>query len=203
MTLTSVMVATVYIAEVERSISHISCECVYVLRTTNMTTQEIPQWLIDEQRRKAVKRLENKIRRTLVATFFTLFFGLLTLCIFLAGYAGYKYLEERSVIRYVREEVETPHVIVSATITAYTSSIDETDNDPFITASGSTVKRGTLACPSKYKFGTVVIIEGNKYTCEDRMNKRYRHTERFDIWVESKSEAYDWGKRELQIKVLY
>lgn len=92
---------------------------------------------------------------------------------------------------------------VEATVTAYTSSPDETDDTPFITASGATTRRGIVACPSKYPFGTRLEIEGKEYDCQDRMNRRYRDDERFDVWVPTKSEARKWGKKELEITVLY
>jgi 3D (Asp-Asp-Asp) domain-containing protein len=88
-----------------------------------------------------------------------------------------------------------------ATITAYTSSPDETDDTPFITASGETTRRGIVACPSRYAFGTVVLVEGVQYECQDRMNRRYREKDHFDIWVESKSEAFEWGKKQAEIVV--
>ena len=91
---------------------------------------------------------------------------------------------------------------VTAQVTAYTSSVDETDDTPFITASGARTGHGVIACPSKYAFGTVVEIEGRRFTCEDRMNKRYRETERFDIWMETKSEAYAWGIKTLEVKII-
>jgi 3D (Asp-Asp-Asp) domain-containing protein len=90
---------------------------------------------------------------------------------------------------------------VEATVTAYTSSKDETDEDPHTTASGTKVGKGTIACPERLKFGSKVQIGDQVYTCLDRMNKRYRSKEVYDIWVESKGEAYKWGKRELTILV--
>lgn len=90
---------------------------------------------------------------------------------------------------------------VQAVVTAYTSSKGETDSRPFETASGERVKPGTLACPSKLAFGTVVEINGQQYTCLDRMNKRYRNVEAYDVWVESKAVAYEWGRQMLPIKV--
>lgn len=162
---------------------------------------EIPEWLVEE-RKRATKELSNTIAKVITNSIFYTFLALLTGCILIAGYSGYLTLKERSVIKYQREEAPEPeHVLVSATITAYSSSPDETDDTPFLTASGNLVKHGTLACPSKYSFGTIILIEGKKYTCEDRMNKRFRNIERFDIWVESKQDAYKWGKRELTIKV--
>lgn len=161
---------------------------------------EIPAFIKDERRRKMQQKVRyqiNKLVRVLTVTV------LISLC--LLGYLGYKALEAKSRVIYIREiineDIKPPHTMLYATITAYTSSVDETDDDPFVTASGKIVRAGTLACPSKYGFGTVVEIQGERYTCEDRMNKRYRDTNRFDIWTETKKEAYQWGKKELFVKI--
>ena len=92
--------------------------------------------------------------------------------------------------------------VVYAIVTAYTSSVDETDDTPFITASGQTTRRGIVACPAKYPFGTVIEFEGERYECQDRMNLRYREDSHFDVWVETKSEAWEWGKKQGEIVVL-
>lgn len=102
-----------------------------------------------------------------------------------------------SVIHYEAPKGE----MVYATITAYTSSEDETDEDPWTTAAGTRPGPGTIACPAKWPFGTIVEIEGARYRCEDRMNKRYRDKEHYDIWLTSKEEAFEWGKRELAIYI--
>lgn len=165
-----------------------------------MEQPEVPAFLHSEKRRKAFVARYKSIRK-LANTVNALLHIALYTAIFIAGYAGYEYLAEKSKVVYVREDVEVPHMIVFATVTAYTSSVDETDEDPFITASGSTVRHGTLACPSKYEFGTVIEIEGVRYICEDRMNKRYRQTERFDVWKVTKQDAFAWGNKKLSIKV--
>ena len=103
--------------------------------------------------------------------------------------------------RFYKKE-EEPHHVVLAEITAYTSSTDETDDTPTLMADGTNTRRGAIACPSKYSFGTRVIIGDDTYFCADRMNKRYRDSEHFDIWVESKKEAFAWGRRTLTIKIL-
>lgn len=90
---------------------------------------------------------------------------------------------------------------IQATVTAYTSSVEETDDNPMETASGTVPGPGTIACPSKWPFGTRVEIEGRLYTCEDRMNKRYRESEHYDVWLPSKDEALEWGRREITILV--
>lgn len=110
---------------------------------------------------------------------------------------GLAYMEP---IVYERPAKQYP--IVQAVVTAYTSSEDETDSSPFETASGAKTERGVVACPIKYKFGTKIEIDGRQYWCEDRMNRRYWHEERFDVWVVAKKEAYNWGRRELAIKIL-
>lgn len=96
--------------------------------------------------------------------------------------------------------VEEPEPVV-ATVTAYTSSEDETDENPFENASGGVPGEGSIACPSKYEFGTRVEIEGRTYVCDDRMNARYRDTERFDVWMPTKAEAKKWGKQELPVAI--
>lgn len=90
-------------------------------------------------------------------------------------------------------------VTIVATVTAYTSSVDETDSTPFITASGAVTHRGIIACPLRYAFGTVVVVGGERYLCEDRMNEKF--AERFDVWVPTKTEAWKWGAQELEIQV--
>lgn len=91
---------------------------------------------------------------------------------------------------------------VYATVTAYSSSPDETDDTPFITADGSHVTRGTLACPSRYEFGQKVLIDGEIYTCQDRMAARYRNLEHFDIWMPSKAAALAYGTKQITITIL-
>lgn len=91
--------------------------------------------------------------------------------------------------------------IVKAEVSGYTSSIEETDDTPHLTASGKNTRVGTIACPSRLSFGTEVHIEGIVYICEDRMNRRYRDREVYDIWFETKVEAYQWGRKSLDIKV--
>lgn len=92
--------------------------------------------------------------------------------------------------------------IVQAQVSAYTSSPDETDDTPHITASGAVTRRGIVACPSWLTFGTRVEIEGSIYECQDRMAGRYQTGNYFDVWVESKHEAYEWGRRNLAVTLL-
>lgn len=97
-----------------------------------------------------------------------------------------------------------------AELTAYTSRVSETDNDPFIAANGSHVYDGMVACSREYPFGTEVIINGRTYHCGDRMARKNDHAvnlsltkPRFDIWMDSLSDARQWGRREVAVVVRY
>ena len=68
-------------------------------------------------------------------------------------------------------------------LTAYSSTADQTDSTPFITASGSHVRDGIVAA-NFLAFGTKVKIPeifGDKvFTVEDRM--ALKHSDKIDIW---------------------
>lgn len=89
------------------------------------------------------------------------------------------------------------------TVTAYSSTVDQCDSDPFTTASGTTVHDGTVAA-NFLPFGTHVIFpdySGNKvYTIEDRTNAKY--SSRADIWMVSRGSALQFGKRHLKMVVV-
>lgn len=85
-------------------------------------------------------------------------------------------------------------------VTGYSSTPDQCWGDPFITASGARVHKGTMACPKQYPFGTKIKIEGmGTFNCEDRGGAiKGNH---FDMWFESRSEALQWGKRTVIAKI--
>lgn len=89
------------------------------------------------------------------------------------------------------------------TITAYSSSVDETDASPFITASGAYVRDGIIAA-NFLKIGTQVKIPalyGDKiFVVEDRM-AAYNYG-KVDIWMPSKGEAIQFGVKRAEIVVL-
>ena len=99
---------------------------------------------------------------------------------------------------------ETADVIkLEITVTGYSSSYDETDADPFTTASGKGVRDGIVAT-NLLPFGTRVRIPeefGDKvFVVEDRMHRRFSN--RIDVWFPSKSEAREFGKKNLEIEIL-
>lgn len=86
--------------------------------------------------------------------------------------------------------------------TAYNSDPWQTDDTPFITASGSHVRDGVIAA-NFLPIGTKVRIPrlyGDKeFVVEDRMNERYPLA--VDIWMESREEARKLGRRNVLIEV--
>lgn len=88
-------------------------------------------------------------------------------------------------------------------VTAYTSSIHETDSTPFTTATGAVVRNGIIAC-NFLPHGTLVrfpeYFGDNIFEVQDRMNQRYYY--KADIWMKEKSAAKQFGKRYLKIEIL-
>ena len=80
---------------------------------------------------------------------------------------------------------------------AYTASVDETDTNPLVMASGKMVYVGAIACPASMEFGTKIEVRGvGEFTCEDRMNARFG--EHFDIFKMTKDEAFKFGRKTLE-----
>lgn len=88
-------------------------------------------------------------------------------------------------------------------VTGYSSTPEQTDDTPFITASGKTVRDGIVAT-NLLPLGTKIKIPefyGNKvFVVEDRMHPRMQ--DRVDIWFPSYGEAKYFGKRLASIVVL-
>lgn len=85
---------------------------------------------------------------------------------------------------------------------AYTAAADECGKSDGITSSGLKVEeRRTLACPPHLPFGTKLAIEGmGEYRCEDRGGAiKGNH---IDIYMETKSEAFAFGRRNLTAQVI-
>lgn len=98
------------------------------------------------------------------------------------------------------EAAEVGTIELSVQTSAYSSSEDETDDSPTVTASNSTTRKGVVA-NNCLAFGTKLVIEGEKYVVEDRMNKRYG-CDKVDIWMESKELALAYGVKSVTIRVI-
>ena len=88
--------------------------------------------------------------------------------------------------------------------TAYTSTPEECDGDPFVTADGSDVADGIVAT-NVLPFGTKIrlpTIFGDKvFTVHDRMNARYSY--RVDIWMADHDAMIKYGvKRNIPVEIL-
>ncbi|MFA5392559.1 MAG: 3D domain-containing protein [Candidatus Paceibacterota bacterium] len=87
--------------------------------------------------------------------------------------------------------------------TAYSSTPDQTDDTPFITASGKMVGDGIVAS-NFLAFGTKLRMPelfGNKiFVVEDRMNKRFS-SDRIDIWFPDRETARIFGIKETTIEI--
>ena len=87
-------------------------------------------------------------------------------------------------------------------ITAYSSTVGQTDDTPFIMASGKHVYDGAVAVNflpigTKVKFPELF---GDKiFTVEDRMNARFQ--DRIDIWFETKTEAKSFGMKHTRVEI--
>ena len=88
-------------------------------------------------------------------------------------------------------------------VTGYSSTEDQTDDTPFITASGKHVRDGIVAT-NLLPMGTKIKIPelyGNKvFVVEDRMNARLQN--HVDIWFAEYADAKNFGIKRASIVVL-
>lgn len=101
---------------------------------------------------------------------------------------------------------DIPDKRVKAVITAYTSTPGQTDDTPFIAASGKRVHDGMIAA-NGLPFGTKIKIPavyGDKiFIVEDRMNSRYGYG-RFDVWLDTtRAEARKFGVKRVEVEIFY
>jgi 3D (Asp-Asp-Asp) domain-containing protein len=82
-------------------------------------------------------------------------------------------------------------------VTAYSSRPEETDDDPFITASGQTVRQGIVA-NNLLPFGTVIrlpqLFGDQDFVVQDRMH-HLKSDYHIDIWFASTEEAIRFGAK--------
>jgi len=118
-------------------------------------------------------------------------------------------VEKPSVVLAIKEEnlVSSERVkvvdVINTTITGYSSTVDQTNCEPFITASGVRVRDGIVAA-NFLPFDTEIRIPkyfGDKvFIVKDRMNRR--HTDRVDIWFPSRQEALNFGIKYTHIEIV-
>lgn len=97
------------------------------------------------------------------------------------------------------------------TVTGYSSTPDQTDDTPFVTASNTRVRRGIIAMSrdllreftpgAPFSYGDKVQLEGvGVFTVEDTMHPRF--DKRVDIWFSSRAAARQWGCRDKVLSLL-
>lgn len=108
-------------------------------------------------------------------------------------------LEKKSDVKVLRT-----HTVVA---TAYSSTPDQTDSTPCLTANGYDVcdaGEEDVIAANFLRFGTKVRIPelyGDKvFTVQDRMNPKYNA--RIDLWKTSRNRAISFGKRLVKIEVI-
>ena len=107
-----------------------------------------------------------------------------------------------------REPVKT----IWVTITAYSSTVDQCDSTPCITANGFDLCKNyeekavadTIAA-NFLKFGTRVRLPdafGDQvFVVRDRMNAKYNGQNRIDVWMPTREEAIAFGVKRIKMEV--
>ncbi len=112
--------------------------------------------------------------------------------------SGKKSIENNKIEEIEEPEVKNRKLVV---VTAYSSTVDQCDSTPFITANGTHVHDGTIAA-NFLKFGTRVrfpSLYGDKiFIVEDRMKSNYK----VDIWFPTRQEAKNFGVKRVEIEIL-
>lgn len=97
---------------------------------------------------------------------------------------------------------ERPKRVMYVTVTAYSSTPDQTDDTPFIAATGKRVHDGMVAA-NFLRFGTRVRFPDNygdkNFFVEDRMHERFSN--RMDIWMATREEALKFGIRRIKVEI--
>jgi 3D (Asp-Asp-Asp) domain-containing protein len=104
-------------------------------------------------------------------------------------------------------KTKKPLRVSTVIATAYSSTVDQTDSTPCITADGFNVCKHAqedVIAANFLPFNTKVRIPelyGDKiFTVHDRMNRRYSN--RIDLWKLSRNDAITFGKRLVKIEVV-
>jgi len=105
---------------------------------------------------------------------------------------------------YLREYFvnKAPKKTMYVTVTAYSSTKDQTDGDPYLTALGTPVRDGIVAA-NFLPIGTVIRFLdkfGDRlFVVEDRMDERFGL--QVDIWMSNQEEAKNFGIQYLEIEI--
>lgn len=102
--------------------------------------------------------------------------------------------------------VKPPAKVVMTVLTAYTSTPGQTDDSPFVAASGKRVYDGMVAAnwlPLGTKIKIPALYGDKVFTVDDRMNPRYGYG-RMDIWLDtSVSQAKKFGVKRTSVEIYF
>lgn len=87
---------------------------------------------------------------------------------------------------------------ISAEVTTYTSSVADCGKSDGVTTSGTIAHYGTLAAPSSFNFGTLIDIDGQIFTVEDRGSAivtKDDGTHVFDMWLPDSEQCINYGRQ--------
>lgn len=105
--------------------------------------------------------------------------------------------------RFAHRSAVRPGTTFRILATAYSSTPDQTDGTPFITASGTHVHDGTVAI-NFLPFGTKVRFldyrPGKVFAVEDRHHPRL--SDRADLWFPTRAAALQFGARILRMEIV-
>ena len=93
---------------------------------------------------------------------------------------------------------------VPVLLTAYSSTFWETDENPYLTAAGTIVRNGVVACnflPLGTKIKIPEIFGERIFVVEDRMHPKVEGY-RVDVWFENYWQALNFGVKKTYIEVL-
>ncbi|MBU0732512.1 3D domain-containing protein [Patescibacteria group bacterium] len=100
--------------------------------------------------------------------------------------------------------IRQPREVLEVSLTAYSSTPDQTSGNPFVTASGARVHDGTIAA-NCLEFGTRVKfpeLYGDKvFVVEDRLAARMGCST-IDIWFDNRGSAMQFGRQYSTVHVL-
>ena len=96
-----------------------------------------------------------------------------------------------------KSPLEAGYQTITVELTGYSSTPDQTDETPFVTAANTKARDGIVAS-NFLSFGTKIRIPelfGDKiFTVEDRMHERFN--DRIDVWFPTRKQAQEFGFQE-------
>ncbi|MFA5075926.1 MAG: hypothetical protein WC480_00715 [Patescibacteria group bacterium] len=114
--------------------------------------------------------------------------------------------EPEEFVNSLPEAAPKPKRVIWVTVTAYSSTVDQCDDDPCRTANGFNVclhDQEDVVAANFLPFGTEIKMPdyfGDQvFTVQDRMNARYDY--RVDVWMKSREAAKAFGVRRLRVEI--